>query len=131
MNDYSQDQLNEWAEQTDEQRYETFLALVVKHKKLWTLADDQGCLMISEEDGNYLPLWPLEEFAKQAAIEEWQNMHPLEIELDTWLEKWAVGMMDDGYEAAVFPQADGQSTVLDADELAIELKLQKKKSSII
>lgn len=131
MSDYSQEQLNEWVAQDDEQRYQLFLALVVKHKVVWTLADEQGCLMLAEQDGQYLPLWPLKEYTEQAAVEEWASMNPLAITLEDFLNKWAPGMAEDGYEAAVFPLADGESTVMEAEELAMELKLQKKKAPTV
>ncbi len=128
MSDYTQEQLAEWATKADQERYDLFLALVCKHQSLWTLADEQGCLMIAEQDDHYLPVWPLEAFAEAAAVEEWQQMKPYEVTLDEWLSKWTPGMTDDGFEVAVFPDHEGESTVLSPEELAVELKLQKKKA---
>lgn len=128
MSEYTQEQLAEWAQQDEEQRYQLFLGLATKHKSIWTLADDQGCLMIAEQDDHYLPMWPLEAFAKEAAVDEWASMEPLAITLEDYLEKWAPGMAGDGFEVAVFPDMDGNSTIIDPEELAVELKLQKKKA---
>ena len=131
MSDYTQEQLSEWAQLDDEQRFELFLALAVKHKNVWALSDEEGCLMIAEEDGHYLPVWPLEAFAKEAAVEEWQGMLPLQISLDDWKEKWLPGMAGDGYEVAVYPNHQGDSTIIDPEELAVELKLQAKKAPLV
>ena len=131
MSEYSENQLQQWAQQDDEQRFELFLALVVKNKSVWVLSDSEGCLMISAEDGQYLPAWPLKAFAEQAAVDEWQGMVALEVGLEAWLTKWTPGMTDDGYEVAVFPNHDGESIVLSPEELAVELKLQAKKAPIL
>lgn len=131
MSEYTQEQLSEWAQQDEDQRFNLFLALAVKHKAVWTLADEQGCLMIAEQDDHYLPAWPLEAFAKEAAVEEWASMAPLQITLEEWLAKWAPGMAKDGYEVAVFPDMEGNSTIIDPEELAVELKLQAKKAPLI
>ncbi len=131
MSEYTEQQLTEWAAEADEQRYTLFLGLVSKHKSIWTLADEQGCLMIAEQDDHFLPVWPLECYAQAAAVEEWQQMKPYEVTLDDWFNKWVPGMTDDGFEVAVFPNSEGESTVLSPEELAVEIKLQRKKAPIV
>ncbi|MCM2678475.1 DUF2750 domain-containing protein [Echinimonas agarilytica] len=130
MSDYSAEKIQGWAQLDDEPRFEAFLGLVVKHKEVWALSDDEGCLMVAMEDENCLPLWPLEIYAQQAVAEEWEGFSPLKITLDNFYENWAPGMSGDEIAAAVFPNDEGSCTVLDSEELAVTLKLQAKKAPI-
>ncbi|MBW8191690.1 DUF2750 domain-containing protein [Neiella marina] len=128
MSDYSEAQISEWGQQNEEQRFELFLGLTVKHKQVWALSDDEGCLIVDSDGEQLLPVWPLEVFASNAAVEEWQGLKPLAISLDDWQEKWLPGMENDVIDVAVFPDLEGSSEVISAQELAVNTKLQKKKA---
>lgn len=128
MSDYSEAQISEWGQQNEEQRFELFLGLTVKHKQVWALSDDEGCLIVDSEGEQLLPVWPLEVFAAAAAVAEWEGLSPLAISLEDWQEKWLPGMENDVIDVAVFPDLEGSSEVISAQELAVNIKLQKKKA---
>ncbi|MBD1390092.1 DUF2750 domain-containing protein [Neiella sp. HB171785] len=131
MSEYSEQQITEWGQQNEEQRFDLFLGLAVKHKQVWALSDEQGCLIVDSDGEQLLPVWPLEVFAKAASVEEWQGLEPLAISLDDWEQKWLPGMENDVIDVAVFPDLEGNSEVIAAEELAVHLKLQKKKAPIV
>ncbi|MCL2917462.1 DUF2750 domain-containing protein [Shewanella litorisediminis] len=109
---------------TPEARYDYLVAEVKEHKEIWTLQDQDGCVMLTTDEDDCIPMWPSEEAAALWAVDEWQDCEPLSIPLNEWLERWVAGMQDDDLQVAVFPVQEDLGVVVPPWEL--ESRLQPK-----
>ena len=115
----------EASQMTPEARYDYFVEQAKEHKTLWTLQDDDGCVMLTTDDEDCIPMWPSEEAANLWAVDDWKACTPLSIPLDEWLERWVPGMQDDDLFVAVFPVQDDLGVVIEPFE--VEQRLAPKK----
>ena len=97
---------------TPEGRYDYLIDHVRAEKVIWTLQDQDGCVMLTTEDEDCIPMWPSEETAAQWAVDEWASCEPLAIPLDEFQERWVSGMEDDDLFIAVFPVQDDLGVVV-------------------
>jgi hypothetical protein len=109
--------LAEMTAMTPEGRYDYLVELVKEHKELWTLQDQDGCVMLTTEEEDCIPMWPTEEAATLWAVDEWKDCQPLAIPLTEWQERWVGGMEDDDLFVAVFPVVDDLGVVIPPYEL--------------
>jgi len=112
------------SQMTPEARYDYFIEQAKEHKTLWTLQDNDGCVMLTTEDEDCIPMWPSEETAKLWAVDDWKDCTTLPIPLDEWLERWVPGMQDDDLFVAVFPVQEDLGVVTEPYE--IEQRLTPK-----
>jgi len=105
-----------------DERYDFFLAMVAENSVVYTLKDEQGCLLVSSDDESCLPVWPDEALATACAQNEWSEFEPLAISLDDWLSKWVPGMTGDGHLVAVFPNLNTESVIVTPEELADDMQ---------
>lgn len=117
-----------------EQRYKYFVKTAIKNQQIWILNDDDGCVMLTTEDEDCVPVWPNEAFAKAWASGEWEGCQAKCIELDKWLKDWTPGLLDDDLCIVVFPTTqNGQHSeneeglVVFADELDFELRQKPRR----
>ncbi len=47
-----------------DQRYEHFLQQVVENKEVWILKDDEGCMLLTDDGDDCIPVWPYPDYAK-------------------------------------------------------------------
>lgn len=73
--------LAETAAMTPEARYDYLVEQVKEHKVLWTLQDQDGCVMLTTEEEDCIPMWPTEEAAESWAVDEWSDCQTLAIPL--------------------------------------------------
>jgi len=111
---------------TPEGRYDYLVEQVKEHKEIWTLQDNDGCVMLTTEDEDCIPMWPSEEAAALWAVDEWQDCQPLSIPLNEWEERWVSGMEDDELLVAVFPVQDDLGVVVQPWELQQRLQPKTK-----
>ncbi|QSX38015.1 DUF2750 domain-containing protein [Shewanella sedimentimangrovi] len=111
---------------TPEGRYDYLVEQVKEHKEIWTLQDNDGCVMLTTEDEDCIPMWPSEEAAAQWAVDDWQDCQPLSIPLNEWEERWVSGMEDDELMVAVFPVQDDLGVVVQPWELQQRLQPKTK-----
>ncbi|WP_394129685.1 DUF2750 domain-containing protein [Shewanella maritima] len=88
---------------TPEARYDYLIEQVKANKTIWTLQDHDGCVMLTTEDEDCIPMWPSEETAKLWAVDDWKECTALAIPLDEFQQRWVSGMEDDELFVAVFP----------------------------
>lgn len=102
-----------------EERFDHFLDKVADWEEIWSLADGEGCVMLTSEEGeSCLPVWPHPDYAKEWATEGWEGCEPLKIELEAWFERWSPGLEEDAIQVAVFPRLDEAGVLLPPAELS-------------
>ncbi|UJF21479.1 DUF2750 domain-containing protein [Shewanella sp. HL-SH8] len=97
---------------TPEGRYDYMIEQVKSHKMIWSLQDSDGCVMLTTEDEDCIPMWPSEETAALWAVDDWKDCEPLAIPLDEFQERWVSGMEDDDLFIAVFPVQEDLGVVV-------------------
>ncbi|WP_432460039.1 DUF2750 domain-containing protein [Agarivorans sp. QJM3NY_25] len=112
---------------TSKQRYQSFVEQARQAQQLWTLSDEQGCLIIETGEEKVLLLWSEPAFAEHWASKDHSSFQSLAISLDDFIEKWAPGMSQDGFDIAVAPSFAGEGTIVAPLDLAEELSSGKIK----
>lgn len=118
--------LAETAAMTPEARYDYLVEQVKEHQIIWTLQDQDGCVMLTTEEEDCIPMWPTEEAAESWAVDEWSDCQTLAIPYDEFHDRWVPGMEDDDLFVAVFPVLDDLGVVIPPYEL--DQKLAPKQS---
>ncbi|MFC6441479.1 DUF2750 domain-containing protein [Bowmanella sp. JS7-9] len=81
---------------------------VTANREVWTLIDDDGAVLLVDEELDCVPVWPAEVFVKEWINEDWAHCRPHKISLQDWQQKWLPGLADDDLDIIVFPlQHDG------------------------
>lgn len=100
-------------------RFDHFLEKSADWEEIWSLADGEGCVMLTTEDGeSCLPVWPHPDYALDWATDGWEGCEPLKIDLESWFERWAPGLEEDGILVAVFPRLDDEGVLVSSRELS-------------
>ncbi|GAB3476377.1 DUF2750 domain-containing protein [Marinomonas epiphytica] len=107
---------------TSAERYDRLTRHIKQGRSIWTLADEQGCLIVDLGKDKVLPVWLNEEQAKSWAIKEYDAFNPLEIKACDWLEKWLTGMNKDGFSVGAAPNLAGEGIVASAEEHLLDLQ---------
>lgn len=118
----SQDQIATVNKMRAEERFNYCIKEIAKHRKVWILTDEHGCVMLNTEDEDCVPVWPHEEFANQWATGEWEHCKAESISTAKWFSRWTHGLEDDELAVAVFPNNEEEGVVLYPDEFEFELK---------
>ena len=101
-------------------RYEYFLKKVADFEVVWGLYDD-GWATAQDDEGNKLvPFFPKKEFADFCAINEWNKFKAEPIDLYDFIDKWLVGMREDGVKPSIFP-VNEDSVMVEIDVLLRDL----------
>ncbi|QDE30372.1 MULTISPECIES: DUF2750 domain-containing protein [Shewanella] len=113
---------------TPEGRYDYMVEQIKTENVIWTLQDQDGCVMLTTEDEDCIPMWPSEETAALWAVDEWKECEPLAIPLNEFQERWVSGMEDDDLFIAVFPVQEDLGVVVPPYEMneRISPKTQQK-----
>ncbi|BDY04095.1 DUF2750 domain-containing protein [Ferrimonas sp. YFM] len=117
----TEEQINDFYRLTSKERFGQFVAQVQEKKVVWTLANDQGCVLVDTGEEQCLLLWHDEDLAESWATEEYQGCRAMGIPLDDFLAKWVPGMAQDGFDVALVPTRAGEGEVMSPEELAGEL----------
>ncbi|NKF50914.1 DUF2750 domain-containing protein [Shewanella sp. WXL01] len=107
-----QKSVSELVNATPEARYDYLVEQVKTTKQIWTLQDQDGCVMLTTEDEDCIPMWPSEETANLWAVDDWKNCEPLMIPLEEFQARWVRGMEDDDLFIAVFPVQEDLGVVV-------------------
>ena len=113
---------------TPEGRYDYMVEQIKTDSVIWTLQDQDGCVMLTTEDEDCIPMWPSKETAALWAVDEWKECEPLAIPLDEFQQRWVSGMEDDDLFIAVFPVQEDLGVVVPPYEVneRISSKAQQK-----
>ena len=100
-----------------DERYDAFIKAASEGGAVWSLSSDEGWAIISDEDFEYLPVWPNAALANTWATDGYSDCSPKSIDQTDWLEKWLPGMIEDGLQIAVCPDIEGEGIVVSAEEV--------------
>jgi hypothetical protein len=100
-------------------RFEYFVKRVADWREVWSLRNEDGWVLASDDSGcELVPVWPHSEYARACANNEWIGTEPYAIDLGAWLDKWTPGMVRDGRKVAVFPSPASKGVVVGPEHLA-------------
>jgi len=117
-------------EKYDQQkRFKYLLEEVIKHREVWILVDEHGCMMLNTEDEDCVPVWPNKEFAQNWITDDWQECKAEAISLNKWQSRWTPGLEEDELAIVVFPNQAEEGLVLFPNEFDFELSKQAKKAA--
>lgn len=106
------------------ERYGYFIQLAVDSGEIWGLKNDEGWVLAGDEERDALPLWPHTDFAAACALGDWATAVPQPIALDELLADLIPILKEDGISVAVFPAADGDSAVVEPEDLRRDLEAE-------
>lgn len=107
--------------QNSQARYEATIAGIKANNTLWTLADDQGCVVLESDQERCLLIWHDQDVAQSWATGEYADCKALQISLADFHEKWVPGMTNDGFDVAVAPSLAGEGIVVSPEEFGDDL----------
>ncbi|WP_137166686.1 DUF2750 domain-containing protein [Salinimonas lutimaris] len=102
-------------------RMKETIASIKDNQKVWILKDTDGCVMLTTDDEDGVPVWPDAGLALLWATEDWSDCEPLAISQEDWLKKWTPGLMQDGLMVMVCPVPGEDGEVMDPESLAEKL----------
>ena len=112
----------------EDERLKYAVKEIAKHRRVWILTDEHGCVMLNTEDEDCVPVWPHEEFANQWATGDWEHCKAESISTAKWFSRWTYGLEDDELAIVVFPNQNEEGLVLYPDEFEFELKKQENRN---
>lgn len=96
---------------------QVILSEIKKSEGLWILKDEHGCVMLTTDDEDGVPIWSAQASAEAWANEEWSHCETLFIGLDTWKKRWTQGLSQDQLTIMINPSEQQEGgVVLTPDE---------------
>lgn len=93
---------------------------------VWILKDEHGCVMLTTEDEDGVPIWSDKSAALAWATEDWSHCEAVSIDLSTWATRWTKGLREDDLMIMVNPsELQEHGVVLSPDEFAEAINLNK------
>lgn len=71
------------------------LSEIKANSTVWILKDEHGCVMLSSEDEDGVPVWSDQISALAWATEDWSHCEAAAIELSAWSSRWTKGLSED------------------------------------
>lgn len=103
---------------TPQKRIEITVDAIKNNQAIWILTDADGCVMLTTDDEDGIPVWPEEALAAMWATEEWEDCKPLKLSFDDWMKKWVPGMLSDSLVVMVCPLPGEEGEVMAPDDFA-------------
>ncbi len=102
------DEIQKVLAMSPEQRSDFHHQQVKQHEVVWTLVDDDGAVLLVDDELDCVPVWPAEIFVKEWINDDWAHCRAHQISLQDWQQKWLPGLAQDDLDIIVFPlQHDG------------------------
>ncbi|MFC7783316.1 DUF2750 domain-containing protein [Rossellomorea sp. GCM10028870] len=103
-----------------EKRLAYFYGMIATDEQVWLLQDENGDLLLLEDDiGDYpflLPVWPSRSFAEMEAANIDKSYEAFNITLSHFLDDLLVDIENDGGATAIFPN-ENNTTIQKRDEI--------------
>jgi len=122
----AQKQIEEILAKKPENRYKYFIRTVVAEEEVWGLADEEGWLLLEDEDDDtdVLAVFPNPEFAEVFREKgEFEEFQVEVLDLYEFLE-WLNDFEKEKMKIAVFPTPDFQSAVMTPERLRADFKAE-------
>jgi hypothetical protein len=113
---------NEVLQMSADKRYTYLLSQAQQHQQLWILNDDDGCVILTTEDEDCVPVWPAQAFAQHWATGDWEHCVPMAISVSDWLARWTPGLQGDDVNIAVFPNPEEEGLIIFPDDFDADLR---------
>ncbi len=125
--DLTESEFNTVSLLSPDSRYDYFVEKIVAGGEVWSLAGEDGWVVMTSDDGEEcLPVWPHEDFAAEWATGEWADCKPTAVALNEWVGRWTPGMEKDGTLLAIFPDEESEGTIVAPNELLLSIEAQRK-----
>ncbi|RDV24458.1 DUF2750 domain-containing protein [Alteromonas aestuariivivens] len=103
-------------------RAQQTVEMIASGAQIWILTDNDGCVMLTSEDEDGVPVWPDEALARLWATDDWADCQPMAISLDKWMSKWTPGLMQDALVIMVCPVPGEEGEVMAPEDFAAALQ---------
>ncbi|QFT90617.1 hypothetical protein FIU87_18390 [Bacillus sp. THAF10] len=100
-----------------EKRLAYFYGMVATDEQVWLLRDENGDLLLLEEEDDFsflLPVWPSRSFAEMEAAKLDDPFEAFNMPISTFIDDLLVDIQSDGGAAAIFP--NGNDTTIQKRE---------------
>ncbi len=108
-----------------EKRLSATIDSIITNEQVWILKDEDGCVMLTSDEEDGVPVWPDKALATLWATDEWDHCEPLSITLQDWMQKWTPGLLQDGLVVMVCPVPAEEGEVIEPDVLAEKILASK------
>ena len=100
------------------ERIEASVSLIKASGKLFILRDEHGCVMLTTDEEDGIPVWPESSLALLWATEDWSDCEAMELTTKEFLTKWVSGMTQDGLMVMVCPVPGEEGEVMLPEDFA-------------
>ncbi len=100
------------------QRLDASLAIIKAEQRLFILKDEHGCVMLTTDEEDGVPIWPESELALLWATEDWAHCEAMELTTQEFLTKWVPGMTQDELMVIVCPVPAEEGEVITPEDFA-------------
>ncbi len=93
--------------------------MIATDEQVWLLRDENGDLLLLEDEGDYaflLPVWPTRSFAEMKAANLDESFEAFNIPLSNFLDELLVDIENDGGATAIFPN-ENDTAIQKRDEI--------------
>ncbi|MGE7623681.1 DUF2750 domain-containing protein [Viridibacillus sp. NPDC096237] len=102
-----------------EKRLAYFYGMVATDEQVWLLRDENGDLLLIEDEDDYpllLPVWPSRSFAEMMGANLEESYEAFNISLSIFLDYLLVDVENDGGTASIFPN-ENDTIIQTRDEI--------------
>ena len=109
---------------TAKERYEHFIIKVADWEQLWGLYNENKgwFLRTTDENVEYLSIWPHPEYAKNIGKEYYPEYNEEEISLENFMSNLLPKLEKDNVKIGVFPDPEGNTWLMEAKDLLQDLQ---------
>ena len=100
------------------ERLELSLATIKKTQQLFILKDEHGCVMLTTDEEDGVPVWPDAELALLWVTDDWSHCEAMSLSSEEFLTKWVPGMTQDELMVIVCPVPAEEGEVITPEEFA-------------
>jgi len=88
MKELSMDERVQLLVAPDSERLAYFIEQAKANERVWSLSNEEGFVMVETEEGDCVMVWPDAEFARQWAVEDWDDCEPVSVSLEQFKNQW-------------------------------------------
>ncbi len=104
-------------------KYYQFIRKIVSLKKVWVLKENDGWVVISNNDGHkLLLLWSNMEYAITYSRKNYLNAKPVPIDICDFIMKWFPDMVKDKVKVLLFPALDTNAVLVSVKKMKDDIE---------